>query len=135
MVARKPLRGLARLYSMRPEVEAAIEEGLTGRQLADRFQVSRYSVSDWLTETGLQISPVTAKKKRIISLWTTTDMNTSAIARKLSCARTYVTRVLIDAGLIEATGVIGRPPGSGNGKRASAVRWQSRADAPPQPSP
>ena len=115
---KKPLRGLSRLHSMRTEVEAAIEEGLTGRQLAEKFQVSRNSVSSWLKETGLQISETTMKQKRIIHLWKTTDMNTAAIADELSCARPYVGLVLRNAGLTHHSRTVGRPPGSTRGKRA-----------------
>jgi predicted DNA-binding protein YlxM (UPF0122 family) len=118
---RKPLRGLSRLHSMRVEVEAAIEEGLSGRQLAERFQVSRFSVSDWLKETGLRISQTTIKQKRIIHLWETTDMNTAAIADEVSCARSYVGTVLRDAGLVRHTRTLGRPAGSTRGKRPPAV--------------
>jgi predicted DNA-binding protein YlxM (UPF0122 family) len=114
---RKPLRGVARLHSMREDVEAAIEEGLTRRQLAERFKVSRYSVSDWLKETGLSMSGTTVKQKRIISLWKTTDLNMAAIARELSCSRTNVRVVLRKAGLVQRTGTIGRPAGSVMGKR------------------
>lgn len=121
----KPLRGLSRLYSMRAEVEAAIEEGLTRRQLAERFQVSRYSVADWLKATGLQISQTTMKQKGIIHLWKTTDMNTAAIADEMSCARSYVGTVLRNAGLMRHTRTLGRPPGSTRGKRqpVAIVEW------------
>jgi predicted DNA-binding protein YlxM (UPF0122 family) len=123
---RKPPRGLARLYSMRTEVEAAIEEGLTGRQLAERFQVSRYSVSTWLKETGLSISDTTAKQKEIFFLWYTTDMNIAAIADELSYSRTYVGHVLKNAGLVQRTSTIGRPPGSAKGKRPPAFSHASQ---------
>lgn len=122
MSVRKPLRGRARLHSMREEVEAAIEEGLSCRQLAERFKVSRHCVSDWLKETGLSISSTTAKQRNILTLWYSTDMNTAAISRDLSCARTYVTHVLRNAGLIQHTNTVGRPPGSLDGKRSTRLQ-------------
>ena len=115
----KPPRGLARLYSMRPDVEDAIAEGLTGRQLAQRFLVSENSVSSWLKETGLKISRTTPMQKRIIELWKTTDMNMAAIADELSCSRTNVGAVLRNAGLVDKPKALGRPPGSVKGKRLS----------------
>lgn len=114
---RKPARGLARLYSFRTEVEAAIEEGMTVRQLAERFRVSENSVSNWLRETGLQTCPATKMQKRIVELWNTTDMNMAAIADELSCSRTNVGVVLRKFGLVEQARPLGRPPGSIRGKR------------------
>ena len=114
---RKPPRGLARLHSIRPEVEAAIAEGLTARQIASRFRVSENSVSNWLKETGLRICRTTEMQRRIIELWQTTDMNMAAIADELSCSRTNVGAVLRKAGLVERTSTLGRPPGSAKGKR------------------
>ena len=102
---------------MKAEVEAAIEEGLNARQLAERFGVCENSVASWLKETGLQISQITMKQRRIIHLWETTDMNTAAIANEVSCARSYVGTVLRNAGLAHHTRTIGRPPGSTRGKR------------------
>jgi predicted DNA-binding protein YlxM (UPF0122 family) len=119
---RKPLRGLSRLHSMRKEVELAIEEGLSARQLADRFKVSRYSVAGWLKETGNSLSDTTEKQRNILTLWYSTDMNTAAIAKDLSCARTYVTHVLKNAGLVQHTNIIGRPPGSLDGRRSARLQ-------------
>lgn len=122
----KPLRGLARLYSMRPEVEAAIAEGLTGRQLAQRFRVSENSISNWIKETGLKLCRTTDMQKRIIELWTETDMNMAAIADELPCSRTNVGAVLRKFGLVQHRRTLGRPPGSAGGKRQPTAHPQQQ---------
>lgn len=114
----KPLRGRAKLDSLQGEVLKAIEEGLSGRQLAQRFRVAENTVHRWLKAGCLTLSPLTKLQQQIIALWDATDLNMRAVSRKLDCSRFAVVSTLRKTGRIAgAPGKIGRPPGCHDGKR------------------
>ena len=114
----KSPRGQAKLGALRPEVLAAIEEGLSCNQLAERFDVAQSSVLRWMKAENLHLNSLTFTQKKIVSLWDASDLNMRAIAEELDCSRTTVSYTLRKVGRIDERKTPGRPPGSGNRKRS-----------------
>jgi transposase-like protein len=129
----KEPRGMARLDALRPEVEAAISEGMSGAELARRFTVAENSVFSWLKQRGLFLTPLTILQRRIVQLWDETDLNVSGIAVRLDCGRTTVSNALRRTGRLSQEAKRGRPPGS-TGTKRSPVHSQ-RSALPPPPAP
>lgn len=113
-----PPRGTAKLDSLRAEVLAAVAEGLSGRQLAERFSVSQNSVLSWIKTNDVKLSPMTQLQKQIVALWQSSDLNLYGVAKRLDCGRTTVAQTLRKAGLIEHSTKLGRPTGSIKEKRS-----------------
>ena len=118
----KPPRGQARLSALKPEVSAAIGEGLSSNSLAKRFGVSQNSVLRWAESENLHFVNLTETQRRIVDLWKSSDLNMKAVAEQLECNRTTVSRTLRKIGLIDDRTEPGRPPGSGGGKRPARHR-------------
>lgn len=124
----KSPRGVEKLQTLRPEVEAAIEEGLSGRELALRFTVCEKSVHAWVRQTGLLLRPLTPMQRDIVRLFQTTDMNRNAISKTVGCSRQFVTDTLRKVALAEPSGAMGRPPGTTQGKRDAPTGADARRD-------
>jgi DNA-binding NarL/FixJ family response regulator len=116
-LAVKSLSGHARLDARRPEVLAAVSDGVAGYRIAGTFNVSQKTVYDWLRKNGLSVIPLTDLQRAILHLWKTTDLNRNAIAKSLGCSRTYVSEALRKAGLEDRRGIMGRCVGSSDGRR------------------
>ncbi len=120
--------GMAKLKALRSEVEVAIEEGFSGRELAQRFTVCERSVYAWVRQSGLRLMPLTPIQRDILRLFRTTDMNRNAISKAVGCSRQFVTDTLRKVGLAECSGAMGRPPGTTQGKRNAPTGADARRD-------
>jgi transposase-like protein len=134
-VPAKAPRGMAKLDALRPEVDAAISEGLSGAELARRFEVAENSVFSWLKSRVISLTPMTTLQRRIVQLWDNSDLNMNGISVTLDCGRTTVANALRRAGRLAPDARRGRPPGS-TGTKRSLVHSQRAAlcrDAAPTP--